>query len=169
VSDSRFRRALWNACWLLLYRPSPTPFHFWRRFLLRLFGAKIGNGAHPYPSARIWNPRHLEMGDRSCLGRHVDCYCVDRVTIGADAVISQYSYLCTASHDHRDKAFPLVSAPIYIGKNAWIAADVFVGPGVTIGEGAVIGARSTVFQAFIPPWTVSFGNPAVVRDKRHQS
>jgi putative colanic acid biosynthesis acetyltransferase WcaF len=31
-----------------------------------------------------------------------------------------------------------------IGENAWLAAEVFVGPGVSIGELAVIGARSVV-------------------------
>ena len=49
-------RALWGIAWLLLYRPSPRPLHGWRRLLLRCFGARVGRGAHPYPSARIWAP-----------------------------------------------------------------------------------------------------------------
>ena len=100
------------------------------------------------------------MGDHSCLASGVDCYCVNKITIGAHSTVSQYSYLCSASHDYTDANMPLVSAPIVIGERAWITADVFVGPGVTIGEGAVIAARSSVFTD-IAPWVVAKGNPAV--------
>ena len=115
---------------------------------------------HPYPSVKIWAPWNLEMGDHSCLASGVDCYCVDKITIGAHSTVSQYSYLCSASHDYTNAGMPLVTAPIVIGERAWITADVFVGPGVTIGDGAVITARSSVFSD-IKPWVVARGNPAV--------
>jgi putative colanic acid biosynthesis acetyltransferase WcaF len=99
------------------------------------------------------------MGDHSCLGEHVDCYCVDTIHIGAHAIVSQYSFLCTASHDHVDPAMPLVAAPIRIGERAWITADVFVAPGVVIGDGAIVGARSSVF-CDVEAWTIVRGNPA---------
>ncbi len=46
---NKFARTLWNGVWLLLYRPSPVPLHGWRRFLLRLFGAKIYLPLHRQP------------------------------------------------------------------------------------------------------------------------
>lgn len=152
-------RVCWSVVWLLLYRPSPKIFHRWRSFLLRLFGAKIGKGAHLYPSARIWAPWNLEMGNHSCMSHYVDCYSVDKITIGPHATVSQYSYLCTASHDIEDPHMPLVTAPIFIEEGAWVTADVFIGPGVTIGRGAVVGVRSAVFKD-VDPWTVVAGNPA---------
>jgi putative colanic acid biosynthesis acetyltransferase WcaF len=152
-------RILWRTVWLLAYRPSPKVFHAWRRFLLRMFGAKIAKDAYPHPSVKIWAPWNLEMGALSCLGPDVDCYCVDRVVIGARATISQYSFLCSATHDYRDPRMPLVTAPIIIGERAWVAADVFIGPGVTIGKGAVVAARSSVYRN-VEPWTVVVGNPA---------
>jgi len=158
-------RTLWNMVWRLFYRPSPRILHGWRRFLLRQFGAIVGKNVHPYPTARIWAPWNLEMGDDSCLGDHTDCYCVDKIKIGRRSTVSQYSYLCTASHDYTASSMPLTTAPIVIGEGVWIAADVFVGPGVTIGEGAVIGARSSLFRN-IEPWTVAAGNPARVIKKR---
>ncbi len=158
-------RALWAVVWWLLYRPSPKVFHFWRRFLLRLFGARIGCGAHPHASVRIWAPWNLEMGKHSCLSQNVDCYCVARISIGAHATVSQYSYLCTASHDIEDPGMSLTTAPIRIGDGAWITADVYIGPGVTVGEGAVVGARSSVFKD-VPAWTVVAGNPAREIKKR---
>lgn len=158
-NNNRIARAIWQFVWLLFFRTAPIPLHAWRRFLLRLFGAKIGKGAHPYPSARIWAPWNLTMGDYSCLANYVDCYCVDRIELGKYAIVSQYSFLCTASHDYSSSYFPLITAPIKIGERVWIAADVFVGPGVTIGSGAVIGARSSVFRD-VSPWIVAAGSPA---------
>ena len=157
-------RVLWGLAWAVLYRPSPKIFHGWRRWLLRLFRARIGRGVHTHPSARIWAPWNLEM-DHSCLAHNVDCYCVGSVRIGAHATVSQYSYLCTASHDFEHPHLPLVTAPITIGNGAWVTADVFVGPGVTIGDGAVVGARSSVFKD-VAPWTVVAGNPARFVKKR---
>ncbi|MEK7765810.1 MAG: putative colanic acid biosynthesis acetyltransferase [bacterium] len=153
------RRLLWELVWAVAFRPTPVPLFGWRRFLLRLFGARIGRGSHVYPSVRIWAPWNLTMGDRSCLGRWVDCYSVERIILGDDATVSQYSFLCSASHDIQDKELRLVASPIGIGSHAWVAADAFVGPGVTIGEGAVVGARACVFKS-VAPWTVVGGNPA---------
>jgi len=59
---------------------------------------------------------------------------------------------------------PLVTAPIAVGERAWVAADVFIGPGVTIGQGAVVGARASVFRN-VEPWTVVGGNPARIIKK----
>jgi putative colanic acid biosynthesis acetyltransferase WcaF len=149
---------IWKIVSGLLYRPSPTPLHAWRRMLLRLFGATIGEGAHPYPRARVWAPWNLRMGEHSCLADDVDCYCVAPVTLGRHATVSQYSYLCSASHDYMQASMPLIAAPITIEDEAWVAADVFVGPGVTIERGAIVGARSTV-TADVAAWNVVVGSP----------
>jgi putative colanic acid biosynthesis acetyltransferase WcaF len=99
------------------------------------------------------------MGEGSCLGDHVQCYSVDRVTLEPHATVSQFSFLCTAGHDYRVDGMPVITAPIIIGHGAWIAADTFIGPGVTVGERAVVGARASVFRD-VEPWTVVGGNPA---------
>jgi len=113
------------------------------------------------------------MGAHSCLADDVDCYCVAPVSLGEHATVSQYSYLCAASHEFRgydfqDPEMPLVIAPIIIEAYAWVAADVFVGPGVKIGEGSVVGARSTVLQD-VPPWTVAAGSPIKLIGDRPRS
>jgi putative colanic acid biosynthesis acetyltransferase WcaF len=155
----KFKRFLWSIVWLLLYRPSPIFFHFWRRFLLRCFGATVCKASHPYPSARIWAPWNLVMGEHSCLSHYVDCYCVDKISLGDHATVSQYSFLCTASRDYNRPDMPLLIAPIVISEHAWVTSDVFVAPGVTIGQGAVVMARSTVLYD-VKPWSVVAGNPA---------
>lgn len=159
-------RALWLVVWALLYRPSPTPFFWWRRLLLRIFGAEVGEGAHPYPSARIWAPWNLVMKAGSCLAAGVDCYCVDRIELGCGSVVSQRAFLCTATHDHREAGFQLMTGPVVIGENAWVAAEAYIGPGVTVGAGAVAGARAVVVRD-VPPSAVVVGNPAriIAREK----
>jgi putative colanic acid biosynthesis acetyltransferase WcaF len=156
---NKLGRVLWTLAWFFLFRPSPKVFHGWRRFMLRVFGAKIGRSAHVAPSVRIWAPWNLEMDDHSCLGHHVDCYCAAAVKIGPHSTVSQYSYLCGATHDIEDPAMKLITAPIVIGEGAWVAADVFVAAGVNVGDGAVVGARASVFKD-VEPWTVVAGNPA---------
>lgn len=155
----KFRRAIWGLVWLTLYRPSPTIAHAWRRTLLRVFGARIGAGAHPYPSARIWAPWYLQMGPRSCLGPGATCYSAALVVLEADSVVSQRVHLCTASHDFRQPGFPLVTAPIMIGQEAWIAAEAFIGPGVRVGKRAIVGARAVVTRD-VEDGKIVAGNPA---------
>lgn len=158
-------RLIWSLVWAVLYRPSPRPLHAWRCFLLKLFGAKLGKKVHPYPTSWVWAPWNLEMGDHASLADGVDCYCVDKIKIGAHTVVSQYTFLCGASHDYEQADFPLFSKPITVGEGAWLAADVFVAPGVTIGDGAVVAARSTVTKD-VEPWVVVAGTPAKVLKKR---
>lgn len=157
--SNRLGRALWRVVHALLFRPTPTFAHGWRRTLLRLFGATVAPTAHVYPSARVWAPWNLTLGEHACLGSWVDVYSVAPITIGDRTTISQYAHLCAATHDYTKPNYPLVTKAITIGADCWIAADVFVGPGVTIGEGTVVGARSSVF-ADLPAWVVAVGSPA---------
>ncbi len=159
-------RLVWSVVWAVFARPLPRSIGSgWKRFLLRLFGAKIHATAVVYSSAKVYYPANLEMGGYSCLASDVDCYNVDKVTIGANTTVSQGAYLCTASHDITDPLNRLITAPIVIEDQAWVGAKAFVGMGVTIGEGAVVGARAAVFKD-VEPWTVVGGNPAKFIKKR---
>jgi putative colanic acid biosynthesis acetyltransferase WcaF len=164
--SNKIGRTIWGLCWLFLFRPTPVFMHAWRRTLLRVFGAQVANRVHVYPSAKVWAPWNLTMKAGSCLARDVDCYNVAPIVVGERAVVSQYAYLCTASHDHRDKSFPLIASPIVIADMAWVAAGAFIGPGVTVGEGAIVGAMACAFKD-IPDWKVAGGNPATVIGERH--
>jgi len=163
---NRVYRAIWNVTWLLLASWTPPLAHGWRRMLLRAFGAKIARGANIYSSARIWDPRNLDMRPRSCLGPRVDCYSMARIKLGAHAIVSQDAVLCAGTHDVESPNFQLIARAISIGDHAWIAAGAFVGPGVGVGEGAVLGARAVAFKD-LRPWTVYVGNPALqIRERR---
>lgn len=163
---NKLGRLLWNLAYAIAFRPFALPFfNRWRLFVLRRFGAKIGSGSIVHASALVWAPWNLEIGQRTCVGPNTNLYNPDKIKLGNKVSISQYSYLCTASHDITKKDNPLVTAPIIVGDRAWIAADAFVGMNVTIGEGAVVGARAAVFKD-VEPWTVVGGNPAKFIKKR---
>lgn len=163
---NRLYRAVWNGAYLLLFRFSPSPLHFWRRGILRLFGAKVGRGVKIYPAAKIWAPWNIELGDECGIANEANLYSQDRIHIGFRATVSQGAYLCCGTHNYLLKGNPLVTKPIKIGDYVWIAAQAFIHPGVSIGTGAVIGARSVVVRD-IPGWTVSSGNPCtVIKDRQ---
>lgn len=151
-------RVLWHCFQLPFFGHTPRMLSPLRVLLLRLFGAKIGTACQIDGGVKIWIPWNLKIGARSCIGFNTEIFNFAPVEIGDHVVISQRSYLCTSTHNHAHPHFPLVSAPIHVGSQAWVAAGVFLSPGVTVGEGAVIGACSVVTKS-MPAWTICAGNP----------
>lgn len=143
---NKLLRLVWGWVWLLLFRPSPRTFHSWRAFLLKVFGASLGKGTRVYNSAKVYYPPNLRLGDQVVIGPDVDVYCVAPVTIGSNSMVSQYAYLCAASHDYQLPNLPLIASPINIGERTWICAKAFIGPGVTLGDRCVVGACSVVVK-----------------------
>lgn len=157
--SNKIYRAVWSIFYFIFFRFTPTPLFGLRRFYLTLFGAKLGKNTNIYPSVKIWAPWNLTMKDGSCLASNVDCYNVGEVFIGKNSTVSQYSYICTASHDYNSQKHELIVGKVVIEDNVWIAADVFIGCDLIVAEGSVILARSVNTSNTIP-WSVYFGNPA---------
>ena len=153
-------RLLWNIIYFFFFRPALLPqLNFWRIFLLKLFGAKIGEKSIVYPTAKIWAPWNLAIGKRVCIGPNTEIYNPLLVRIGNKVTISQKSYICGGSHDTSKIILPFIAKQINIHDYVWICADSFVAMGITIGEGAIVGARSSVFKN-VEPWSIVGGNPA---------
>jgi len=153
-------RGLWSLVQATLFRWSPKALHSFRARLLNLFGANIPRPAEVviFPTVRVIFPRNLTLEPRSMVGPQVLLYNLGPITLRRGANISQRCHLCAGTHDYMRWDMPLVTKPIEIGENAWLGADVFVGPGVSIGKLCVIGARSVVVKS-MPEYTVCAGNP----------
>lgn len=165
---NRLRRLIWGICWALFYRLSPKPFHAWRSFLLRLFGATMGPGCHFYPGSKVWAPWNLICADQVTAADGAEIYNPAPVTFGSHAILSQDAYVCGATHDYNDAAFPLIAYAMNFGAYAWVCARASVGPGVNMGEGAVLGLGS-VASRNLDSWTVYAGVPAVkVKDRQRE-
>ena len=164
---SRIARLAWNVVWLLLYRTSPRPFHAWRAMLLRLFGAQLGPNCHFYPASKVWAPWNLRCADQVGVADGAELYNPEPMHFGSHSIVSQGAYLCGATHDLDDPAFPLLAYEMSIGAYAWVCARASVNPGVSLAEGAVLGLASVATRD-LEAWTVYAGVPAVrIRERKH--
>ena len=99
----------------------------------------------------LFPPFYTDFGLNTHLGKNVfinaGCKFQDQggITIGDGSFIGHNAVLATLNHDmrpeHRANLHP---APIIIGRNVWLGANVTVLPGVSIGDGAVIAAGAVV-------------------------
>lgn len=156
----RLARLVWQAVYLVFYRCSPRPFHAWRSMILRLFGATMGPGCHFYPGGKVWAPWNLICEDCCTLADHAEIYNPSLIYLESHCIVSQQAFLCGATHDYNDPAFPMISYSMRLGAYSWICARASVSPGVNVGSGAVLGLGS-VASADLEPWTVYSGVPAV--------
>lgn len=158
----KFRRLLWSIVQATLFRFSPAVLQGWRRFLLRAFGADIP--AHPAFPARVWPdvdiyyPWLLSLGPGSIIGPGCRIYNLAQVKLAAGANLSRHIHVCAGSHDFGRWDMPLLTAPIILEANVWVATDCFIGPGVTIGTQSVVGARSVVMKS-LPSDMLCWGHP----------
>lgn len=160
-------RLIWRCVESTLFRWSPRPLHRWRAWLLRAFGADIPHPAEVvvFPTAQTTFPWRLRLEPRSMVGPGVRLYNLGAITLRRGANVSQNCHLCAGTHDFTHWSMPLVTKPIVIGENAWLGADVFVGPGVSIGELCAVGARSVVVHD-LPARKVCVGHPCrAVKDR----
>lgn len=163
---NRAARVLWAVAYWSLVRFSPRPLHAWRAWVLRCFGARMGERCRIYPGARIWAPWNLQCADCVCIASGAVVYNPALITLGSHAVVSQEAFLCGATHAYEDASFGFLPRPIHIGAYAWIAARATVGPGVDVGEGAVLGLCSLATRPLLA-WTVYGGVPAqMLRSRR---
>lgn len=135
--------------------------------LLKLFGAKLGPDCHVYPKAVIWAPWNLLCEDVVAIADEAIVYNPSPITLKSHSTVSQQAFLCGATHDYDDPAFPMISEPIVVGSYAWICARATVLPGVTVGEGAVL-ALGSVASRDLEPWSVYAGLPARKIKQRKQ-
>lgn len=157
----RLKEMAWWAVRALFFQtPLPWPSGL-RAALLRLFGAKIGEGVVIRSQVNITFPWRFSAGDHVWLGEEVLILSLAPVAIESNCCISQRAFLCTGSHDFSSAAFTLRVSPITIREGSWVAAAAFIAPGVQVGPGSMVAAGSVVL-ADVPARVVVRGNPAVV-------
>ncbi len=146
--------------------------------------AKLGNAYHQPEEIRalmseltgkgvsddfcMFPPFYTDCGKNIHFGKNVfinsGCRFQDQggIFIGDDSLIGHNAVLATLNHGITpDKRHNLYPAPINIGKNVWLGANVTVMPGVTIGDNSVIAAGAVVTKD-VPPNVIVGGVPAKV-------
>jgi putative colanic acid biosynthesis acetyltransferase WcaF len=161
----KFKEGLWLVVSLVLFRLCPFSFSALKCFVLRRFGAKIGQGVTIKPQVKITFPWKLTVGDHVWLGEECWLLNLERIVIGSHVCISQRAMLCTGSHDFKSPRFDLITQPITLADGAWLGAGAWVGPGVTIGSHAVLTAGSVTAKN-LEPFGIYRGNPAALVKQR---
>jgi putative colanic acid biosynthesis acetyltransferase WcaF len=141
------RGPLWVVGWIvadrLLVRRVYCPAGL-RVAVLRLFGARIGEGVLIRHGVQIHWPWKLSVGDHTWIGVGAWLLNLEPITIGSNVCISQQVLLCTGSHDRRSPTFEFDNGPITIEDCVWLAARSTVLRGVRIGRGSTIGAAALI-------------------------
>ena len=170
LKEKLIQRA-WEVARVILCYTTPFFMRKWRRFVVSVFAriCGVGGDIHNYVSiarkCRIDYPWNVAIGEKSSIGSGAWVYALDKIVIGKNVCIGEDVRLITGSHDIASPHFDLVTKPITINDNVWVATGAIVLPGVTIGEGAVVGAGAVVAKD-VEPWAVVVGNPAKFIKKR---
>jgi acetyltransferase-like isoleucine patch superfamily enzyme len=124
-----------------------------KRFSMRgpLLGCELG--AQPEAS--------LEIGDRVFINQGATVVAFERIEIGNDCLIGEFSAIYDSNHHGLDPDHPTRAEPIIIGNNVWLSRGVIVLPGSKIGDHTVVAANSVV-KGDLPPCVLAAGNPAQV-------
>ena len=98
---STVRKLLWYFTNMFFFKTMlPFSSHLKVR-LLKIFGAKTGQGIVIKPDVNIKYPWFLEIGDDCWIGEGVWIDNLVKVSIGSNVVLSQNAFLLTGSHDYK--------------------------------------------------------------------
>ncbi|MBF2097422.1 MAG: colanic acid biosynthesis acetyltransferase WcaF [Gloeomargaritaceae cyanobacterium C42_A2020_066] len=161
-----WQQLLWYGLGAPLFRSYSLPSSSLKVWLLRRFGAQIGQGVRIKPGVQVKFPWRLQVGNYVWLGEGAWLDNVAPITVGDHVCISQAVYLCTGNHDWSDPHFQLRPAAITLESGCWLGARAVVGPGVTVGTGAVL-TLGSVATRDLEPMTIYAGNPAQPLKTRH--
>ena len=159
-----FKRTLWFLVGGVLFY-SPLPGSFWKRIILRFFGAKVGLGVVIKPWVNIKYPWNLRVGNFSWIGERAWIDNLALVEIGENCCVSQGAMLLTGNHNYKKETFDLIVKPIILEEGVWIGARAVVGPGVHCESHSVLSVGSVATKD-LNGYTIYAGNPAApVRDR----
>ncbi len=135
------------------------PYYAPKRFLLRLFGAKVGKGVVIKPHVSIKYPWKLEIGNHVWIGEEVWIDNLAKVTLKDHSCISQGALLLCGNHNYKKTSFDLIVGEITLEEGSWAGAKTVVCPGVRLGKNSLLTVGSIATASLEADWIYQ-GNPA---------
>ncbi|HEY4334351.1 MAG TPA: WcaF family extracellular polysaccharide biosynthesis acetyltransferase [Puia sp.] len=160
IGASRWKQVAWYFTNILFFQNPLNLFSSLKVFLLKAFGARLGEGVVVKPSVNIKYPWKLQVGEHTWIGENVWIDNLSDVTIGGHVTLSQGCLLLTGSHDASRETFDYLSQPIILEDGVWIGARAVVGGGSRCGTHSILGINS-VAEGDLEPYTIYKGNPAI--------
>lgn len=107
----------------------------------------------------------LTVGARTLIGRNATLHCDTRITIGACVGLAERVMIADSDHAHDGSSTffmeqPVISEPVEIGDNCFLAANILVLRGVRIGANAVVAAGAVLTGGDYPASWLLVGAPA---------
>jgi len=162
---SFLKRGLWY-CFNSAFFCSRFPFSGIKVFLLRLFGARVGNNVVIRAGVNIKSPWLLEVGNFVWIGENAWIDNLVKVSIASNCCISQGALLLTGNHNYTKSTFDLIAQEIVLEEGVWIGAKAVVCPGVKCHSHALL-TVSSVATSDLNAYGIYQGNPAVkVRERK---
>ena len=125
----------------------------------------IGKNIQFYDACKIelCHNSNLKIGNRVLFAYGVVLCCRNKITIGSNVQIGEYTSIRDATHNYRGMHSIIMNnddliGEIEIGNNVWIGRNCLISPGAKIGNGVVVGANSIV-KGVLEANGVYAGNP----------
>ena len=139
-----------------------------REKLLKNMFAEIGPNCYIEPPLRSnWGGKHVHFGNNIYANFNLTLVDDTHIFVGDNVMFGPNVTIATAGHpilpELREKGYQY-NAPVKIGKNCWLGANVTILPGITVGNNVVIGAGSVVTKN-LPDNVIAVGNPCKVLRK----
>jgi acetyltransferase-like isoleucine patch superfamily enzyme len=135
------------------------------RIELRGGSLLIGSGADIKTRCVLGVGGVLQLQGANLLQHGCIIHCDEAVTVEEHAGLGEYTTVIDSSHvlggPEGEWLHRIRTAPVVIGRNAWIGAKATIARGVHVGEGAVVGANSLVVKD-VPRAQLASGVPAQV-------
>lgn len=157
---SAVKRTAWHYVNCIFFKSGYFPFYGLKVWLLKLFGAQVGNGVLIKPFVNIKYPWHLVIGQNVWIGENVWIDNLTTVQIGNNVCVSQGAMLLTGNHNYKSPGFELMIGEIFLEDGVWIGAQSIVCPGVICKSHAVLAVAAVATQN-LEPYYVYAGNPAI--------
>jgi len=162
---SPLSRLAWYFTNVLFFMNPLNPLSGLKVWLLKLFGAQVGQGVVIKPSVNIKYPWRLHIGNHVWIGEKAWIDNLGDVSIADNCVLSQGAMLLSGSHDFTRSTFNVQVDKIVIEEGVWIGARSIVYMGVTCKSHSILGANSIALRD-LDCYAIYYGNPAVKVSER---
>ncbi len=141
------------------------PSHFFRLFIYKMAGVRIGKGSRIHMGAKFFYPSKIKIGEGTIIGDNAFLDGRDSLIIGNHVDIASGVLIYNSEHDINSEDFSPISAPVIIEDYVFIGPRAIILPGVKIGKGAAVAAGAVVTKDVLD-FKIVGGVPAEVIGER---